>query len=47
MNNSNEKSSQGDWGEMPVENVPMGLQRQLNPSAFADNHSAVMQKKKQ
>ncbi|MCK5813545.1 MAG: AAA family ATPase [Cocleimonas sp.] len=41
------KSSQGDWGKMPVEDVQMGLQRQLDPSAFSDNNPALSQKKKQ
>jgi magnesium chelatase subunit I len=46
-NSSGEKSSQGDWGEMSVEDVLIGLQRQLDPSAFADNNAALVKKKKQ
>ena len=30
--NNQQKEAQGDWGEMPVEAVPIGLKRQLDPS---------------
>ena len=42
---SNDKS-QGDWGEMPMENVAIGLKRQLDPTKFSQQHSALTLKKK-
>lgn len=38
--------SQGDWGEMPVEAVGIGLSRTLDPSLFSTKHP-IPQKKKQ
>ncbi len=37
---------QGDWGEMPVEAVAMGLKRQLDPKKFTNNQVLSTQKKK-
>jgi magnesium chelatase subunit I len=42
---SNDKS-QGDWGEMPMENVAIGLKRQLDPTKFSQHHPPLTQKKK-
>ncbi|MCK5917929.1 MAG: AAA family ATPase [Cocleimonas sp.] len=43
---SEEQSPQGDWGEMPVEDVAIGLSRQLDPAKFSHQLS-LAQKKKQ
>lgn len=42
---SEQQVPQGDWGEMPVEEVTMGLSRQLDPTKFSQN-SALAKKKK-
>ncbi len=44
---SNQQSSQGDWGEMPVKAVDIGFSRQLDPEKFSQNNPLLMQKKKQ
>ena len=42
---SEEQAPQGDWGEMPVEEVAIGLSRQLDPDKFSNN-VALTEKKK-
>lgn len=36
---------QGDWGEMPVEDVGIGLSRKLDPSLFSKNNNIPLKKK--
>jgi hypothetical protein len=43
---SNDQTTQGDWGEMPVETVAIGLSRQLDPTKFSKNHPSLASKKK-
>jgi magnesium chelatase subunit I len=38
--------AQGDWGEMPLESVEMGVQRQLDPNRFSQHQASSQQKKK-
>ena len=42
---SEEQAPQGDWGEMPVEEVAIGLSRQLDPDKFSNNVSLAQKKK--
>ena len=42
---SEQQAAQGDWGEMPVEDVAMGLSRHLDPDKFSNNMSLVQKKK--
>lgn len=42
----NDQSTQGDWGEMPIETVEIGLSRHLDPNKFSQQHRILKQKKK-
>jgi Mg-chelatase subunit ChlI len=41
-----ESTAQGDWGEMPVEAVAIGLKRQLDPNKFSQHRTAQQKKKR-
>ena len=43
-NPSEQQAPQGDWGEMPVEDVTMGLSRQLDPTKFSQSSGLVKKK---
>ncbi len=43
-NDSNQQTSEGDWGQMPVEAVDIGFSRQLDPAKFSQTNP--LQKKK-
>jgi len=46
QSDSKDQTPPGDWGEMPIENVAIGLKRQLDPAKFSQQHPSFTAKKK-